>query len=81
MISIGASGFMQAPKREEKSAAFLAGVEARKRTTSLKKTMINQLMVGSRQYYDFIDGFDSGVTGVGKKSKGTAFKCFEGVEK
>jgi hypothetical protein len=60
MIAIGASGFMQAPKREpaEPSAAFKAGVEARKHTTSLKKTMINQLMPGSRQYYDFIDGFD-----------------------
>jgi hypothetical protein len=46
-------------KQPELSAAFKAGVEARKHTSSLKKTMINQLMPGSRQYYDFIDGFDS----------------------
>jgi hypothetical protein len=43
----------------EPSVAFKAGVEARKHTTSLKKTMINQIMPGSKQYFDFIDGFDS----------------------
>lgn len=56
---IGAAGFMQAPKAEEKkSVAFLAGMEAKKTKVPLKKSAIKNLMVGSKQYFDFLDGYD-----------------------
>lgn len=56
---IGAAGFMQAPKTEEKkSIAFLAGMDAKRTKVPLKKSAIKNLMVGSEQYYDFLDGYD-----------------------
>ena len=58
---IGPSGFMQAPKQqeEEKSIAFKSGEAAKKQGRKLEETGIRNLRIGSKQYDDFIAGYDS----------------------
>ena len=56
---IGASGFGQSPKEHEKSIAYRAGQDAKKRGVKLKNSAIKNLRVGSKQYDDFLAGFDS----------------------
>lgn len=55
---IGASGFGQAPK-EDKSIAYRAGQDAKNTGLKLKDSAIKNLLVGSKQYDDFLAGYDS----------------------
>lgn len=60
MIAIGAAGSMQAPKStEQKSIDYDAGQEAKRNKIPLHKSAVKNLRPDSKQYFDFIDGYDS----------------------
>lgn len=57
---IGPAGFQQAPKAvDEPSIAFKAGQDAKRRGLKLHKSALTALHPASKQYADFIAGYDS----------------------
>lgn len=49
---------LNSEKTLARSVAFKAGMEAKRMKTPLKKSAIQSLMTGSKQYFDFLDGYD-----------------------
>lgn len=47
------------PKVEQKSIAFREGLRTRKEGIKLKDSAIKNLRIGSRQYDDYLAGYDS----------------------
>ena len=47
------------PKAEQRSIAYREGLRARKDGIKLKDSAIKNLRIGSRQYDDYVAGFDS----------------------